>query len=71
MSHPNAKLTPAGRLLIVQQIEDGFSQAEVARRMYLSRSTVAKWWRRKLGATSWLFPRVCEMPSSVVVRCAP
>ena len=49
----------------------GFQPGKVARRMYLSRSTVAKWWRRKLGATSWLFPRVCEMPSSVVVRCAP
>lgn len=46
MSHPNAKLTPAGRLLIIRQLEDGFTQAEVARRMYLSRSTVAKWWRR-------------------------
>lgn len=46
MSHANAKLTAAGRLLIVQQIQDGFSQAEVARRMYLSRSTVSKWWRR-------------------------
>src|SRR5687768_5995760 len=46
MSHANAKLTPAGRLLVIQQIEDGFSQAEVARRMYLSRSTVSKWWRR-------------------------
>src|SRR5688572_15806207 len=46
MSHPNAKLTPAGRLLLIQQLEDGFTQAEVARRMYLSRSTVSKWWRR-------------------------
>lgn len=46
MSHPNAKLTPAGRLLIIRQLEDGFTQAEVARRMYLSRSTVAKWWKR-------------------------
>jgi transposase InsO family protein len=46
MSHPNAKLTPAGRLTIVQLIQDGFSQAEVARRLCLSRPTVAKWWRR-------------------------
>ncbi len=46
MAHANAKLTPAGRLLIIQQIQDGYSQAEVARRMYLSRSTVSKWWRR-------------------------
>jgi len=46
LSHRNAKLTPAGRLLLIQQLEDGFSQAEVARRMYLSRATVSKWWRR-------------------------
>lgn len=46
MVHANAKLTPAGRLLIVEQIEAGFSQAEVARRMFLSRATVGKWWRR-------------------------
>lgn len=46
MSHANAKLTPAGRLGIIQQVEAGYSQAEVARRMSLSRSTVGKWWRR-------------------------
>lgn len=42
----NRKLSPGGRLLIIRQIEDGYSQAEVARRMYLSRATVGKWWRR-------------------------
>lgn len=46
MSHPNAKLTPAGRLTIIQLLEQGFSQAEVARRLCLSRPTVSKWWRR-------------------------
>jgi len=46
VSHPNAKLTPAGRLTLVQLIQQGFTQAEVARRLCLSRSTVAKWWRR-------------------------
>ena len=46
MTHPNAKLTPAGRLTIIQLLEEGFSQAEVARRLCLSRPTVAKWWRR-------------------------
>ena len=46
MSHPNAKLTPAGRLTLVQLIQQGFTQAEVARRLCLSRPTVAKWWRR-------------------------
>ncbi len=46
MSHPNSKLTPAGRLTLVQLIQRGFTQAEVARRLCLSRPTVAKWWRR-------------------------
>lgn len=46
MSHRNAKLTAVGRVGIVSQIEAGYSQAEVARRMSLSRATVNKWWRR-------------------------
>ncbi len=46
MSHRNAKLTAVGRIGIVSQIEEGYSQAEVARRMCLSRATVNKWWRR-------------------------
>ena len=46
MSHANARLTPAGRLLMVQRIEAGMPQAHVARQMGLSRGTVAKWWNR-------------------------
>ena len=46
MSHANARLTPAGRLLLVERIEAGTTQAEVARQMGLSRGTVAKWWHR-------------------------
>ena len=46
MSHANARLTPAGRLILVERIEAGTTQAEVARQMHLSRGTVAKWWRR-------------------------
>ena len=46
MSHANARLTPTGRLLLVQRIEAGMPQAEVARQMRLSRGTVAKWWHR-------------------------
>lgn len=48
MTHPNAKLTPAGRLTIIQLIQAGFSQAEVARRLCVSRPTVSKWWHRFL-----------------------
>jgi transposase InsO family protein len=46
MTHANAKLTPAGRLTIIDLIEAGFSQAEVARRLCTSRGTIAKWWKR-------------------------
>lgn len=46
MSHPNAKLTEAGRLLLVSRLEDGWTQAEVAEAQGVSRSTVAKWAKR-------------------------
>ena len=49
MSHANARLTPAGRRLLVERIEAGTTQAEVARQMGLSRGTVAKWWHRYQG----------------------
>ena len=39
------RLTPAGRLVMVQRVAAGH-QAEVARQMNLSRATVAKWWHR-------------------------
>ena len=46
MSHASARLTPMGRLLIIQRIQGGMPQAHVAAQMSLSRATVAKWWKR-------------------------
>ena len=46
MSHPNARLTVRARLEMVQQVESGWSQAEVARQFRVSRSTVSKYVRR-------------------------
>jgi len=46
MSHRNAQLTPASRLKLVLRVQAGFSQAEVARQMNLSRATVWKWCKR-------------------------
>jgi transposase len=46
MSHRNAPLTPAGRLLMVERVAAGTPQAHVAAQMGLSRGTVAKWWHR-------------------------
>jgi transposase len=43
LSHANAKLTPAGRLLIIQRLAEGWTQAQVAEAQGVSRSTVAKW----------------------------
>lgn len=46
MSHANAKLTEYGRLLLVSRLEEGWTQAQVAEAQGVSRSTVAKWWKR-------------------------
>lgn len=44
--HANAKLTPAGRLLLVQRIASGRPIAHVAAEMGLARQTASRWWRR-------------------------
>jgi transposase InsO family protein len=46
MSHANAKLTFAGRRLIVERAMSGWTQAQVAEAQGVSRSTVAKWCKR-------------------------
>ncbi len=46
MSHRNARLTPAGRRMMIERIQAGTPQAHVAVQMGLSRATVHKWWRR-------------------------
>ena len=46
MSHANARLTPAGRLIMVQRIQAGRAVAHVAAEMGISRTTAWRWWRR-------------------------
>lgn len=46
MSHANARLTPAGRLVMVQRIAAGRPVAHVAAEMGISRTTAWRWWRR-------------------------
>ena len=46
MTDRNARLTPVIRRELVQQMQAGWPQAEVARRFRVSRHTVAKWWFR-------------------------
>ena len=46
MSHANARLTPAGRLIMVQRIAAGRPPAHVAAEMGVSRACAYKWWGR-------------------------
>ena len=46
MSHANARLTPAGRLVLVERIAAGRPAAHVAAEMRVSRTTAWQWWRR-------------------------
>ena len=46
MSHANARLTPAGRLIMIQRIGSGRAVAHVAAEMGISRTTAWRWWRR-------------------------
>jgi len=46
MTHRNAKLTPSARMTIVQRVQDGWTQAQTATAMGVSRATVAKWLKR-------------------------
>jgi transposase InsO family protein len=46
VSHANARLTPAGRLVMVQRIASGRPVSHVAAEMGVSRTTAWRWWRR-------------------------
>ncbi|MGI9613913.1 MAG: IS481 family transposase [Acidimicrobiales bacterium] len=46
MSHRNARLTPAGRKILIERIAAGRPIAHVAAEMGISRATAHKWWRR-------------------------
>ncbi|RQP04037.1 MAG: IS481 family transposase, partial [Paracoccus sp. BP8] len=43
MTHRNARLTPAGRRLIIQRHQQGWKQAHIAAAMGISRRCVARW----------------------------
>ena len=46
MTHRNARLSVFSRLFILERLEQGFTQAQVAASSGVSRSTVAKWAKR-------------------------
>ncbi len=45
-THRTVRLTPAGRLIMVQRIQSGRAVAHVAAEMGISRTTAWRWWRR-------------------------
>ncbi len=45
-THKNARLTPAGRLAVLERVRAGVPVAEVARGACVSARTVWKWWKR-------------------------
>ena len=47
--HPNAKLTPAGRRVLVARIASGRPIAHVAAEMGIARQTATRWWKRWLS----------------------
>jgi transposase InsO family protein len=46
VSHPNARLTPHGRLLAVERVQAGYRVADVAAQLGCSRTCIYKWWAR-------------------------
>ena len=57
--HRNARLTPAGRLLLCRRIEAGWSVAHAATAMGISRDRAYVWWHRfeKKGWPDWRIAR--------------
>ena len=61
MLHRNAKLTPAGRRLLVDRIASGRPVAHVAAEMGVARQTAHRWWRRFVAeGESGLQDRSCR-----------
>ena len=46
MSHANARLTPRGRLILVERIAGGWPVSRAAAAAGISRQTGSKWWNR-------------------------
>ena len=61
MVHPNSKLTPKGRLLLVRRVEEGWGAPQVAEASGVSRATVYKWVRRfRVEGSAGLLDRSCR-----------
>jgi transposase InsO family protein len=64
--HKNARLTPKGRALMLERLEAGQHQVDVAQAMGVSLTTLKKWWRRyRAEGAAGLLDRPCRP------RCSP
>ncbi len=69
--HANARLTPQGRLILVERIAAGRPAAHVAAEMGVSRTTAYRWWRRyQLEGGAGLYDR-SSRPRSCPHRTPP
>ena len=67
--HPNAKLTPAARLLLVQRVQkQSFPIARTAREVGVSRQTVYKWLRRYRAGGAKAMADRSSRPRRIPVR---
>jgi leucine-zipper of insertion element IS481 len=55
--HRNAKLTPGGRVAMIEQLKEGWSVGMVGAAFHQSETTVRKWWRRRAEGKAGLQDR--------------
>ncbi len=71
MAHPNARLTPRGRLILVERVSAGYRVADVAAQLGCSRTCVYKWLDRyRTEGTGGLVDRTSR-PHRSPFRIAP
>jgi leucine-zipper of insertion element IS481 len=71
VAHANARLTPAGRLLLGQRIAAGRPVAHIAAEMGISRACADRWWGRyRQAGPAGLIDRPSRAPDGGRARCS-